>query len=169
VYRFSGRYRTAPLLLTERVVEASSTAFVVDLTLEDGAYKRTARARYGGATGAHRELVSAFLVDADRQRQLTPGAFDAWMSNTELSADNQSGAIASSGTTVAIGGRKMDCTQTTYHVSVDGREATLKTLTSATFPWGDVGREITTKDGKVLYRAEVVDAGSAKPELDASR
>ena len=39
------------------------------------------------------------------------------------------------------------------------REATLSTIESPAFAWGDVGGEIVTAKGKVLYRAEVIDAG----------
>jgi hypothetical protein len=35
----------------------------------------------------------------------------------------------------------------------------MRTLESASFAWGDVGGEITTDKGKVLYRAEVIEAG----------
>jgi len=48
--------------------------------------------------------------------------------------------------------------QTSYRVRLGKRQATLRTVESAGFAWGDVGGDITA-DGKVLYRAEVVEAG----------
>jgi hypothetical protein len=36
-------------------------------------------------------------------------------------------------------------------------------------PWGDVGGEITRDDGKVLYRAQMIDAGESPPILTVSR
>jgi hypothetical protein len=155
--------------MTERVVEATSSILVVDLTLDDGSHKKTARARYSRESGALSELLSASLLDPDHEKQLTPGAFEAMMSATAFSADDNDGEIASKTVTVAVAGQRIDCTQTSYRVSVGGGRATLKMLTSDVFPWGDVGGEITTKDGNVLYRAEVVDAGNARPVLAASR
>ena len=37
----------------------------------------------------------------------------------------------------------------------------MRTLQSDDFAWGDVGGEITAEDGRVLYRAELIDAGHA--------
>jgi hypothetical protein len=37
----------------------------------------------------------------------------------------------------------------------------MSTVESEAFPWGDVAGDITTVDGQVLYRVEVLDAGSA--------
>jgi hypothetical protein len=42
---------------------------------------------------------------------------------------------------------------------VGKKQATMSTLESSTFVWGDVGGEIKTDKGKVLYKAEVVEAG----------
>ena len=40
-------------------------------------------------------------------------------------------------------------------------KATMRTLQSEDFAWGDVGGEITAEDGRVLYRAELIDRGHA--------
>ncbi|HTQ46532.1 MAG TPA: hypothetical protein VMI75_27455 [Polyangiaceae bacterium] len=45
----------------------------------------------------------------------------------------------------------------------------MRTLSSESFPWGDVGGDIISEDGRVLYRAEVVDVGAASPIVAASR
>jgi hypothetical protein len=50
VYRFSGGFTKAPLLFTQRVVEASDTLLVVDIVLDDGTHKTSARARYTHAS-----------------------------------------------------------------------------------------------------------------------
>ena len=40
----------------------------------------------------------------------------------------------------------------------------MSTVQSETFPWGDVAGDITTLAGQVLYRVEVVDAGTESRE-----
>ena len=62
---------------------------------------------------------------------------------------------------VAVGAETIDAKRTSFRVRVGKKHATLRTLESPTFAWGDLGGEITTDAGKVLYKAEVVDAGHA--------
>ena len=50
---------------------------------------------------------------------------------------------------------------------VGKHEATMSTVESEAFPWGDVGGDITTADGQLLYRVEVVDAGSGTLDRSA--
>jgi hypothetical protein len=38
----------------------------------------------------------------------------------------------------------------------------MRTLELENSPWGEVGGDVTTADGTVLYRAEVVDVGRAE-------
>jgi hypothetical protein len=170
VYRFSGGFRKAPLLLTQRVVEATDVLLVVDLTLDDGTRKTTARARYTHAPGAAHELVSASRLDASgAERPMSLAELDALMAQTTLAADDNEGAIASESVTLSVGGRDIPCTRTSYRVVVGKRAATMRTLSSESFPWGDVGGEITSDQGRVLYRAEVVDVGGELPIVAASR
>ena len=67
-----------------------------------------------------------------------------------------------------IGSASLPCTRTSYRVKVGNRQATMRTIASAAFAWGDVGSEIKTSDGTVLYRAQVVDAGTAGQHGSAS-
>ena len=170
VYRFSGGFRKAPLLLTQRVVEASDLLLVVDLVLDDGKHKTNVRARYTHAPGAPHELAKASRIDATgAEKAMSLAELDALMAQTTLAADDNEGAIGSERVTVAVGGRRMACTQTRYRVVVGKRAATLRTLSSESFPWGDLGGDIVSDDGRVLYRAEVVDVGGASPIVAASR
>jgi hypothetical protein len=46
----------------------------------------------------------------------------------------------------------------------------MSTVESEGFPWGDVAGDITTADGQVLYRVEVLEAGSgARDAVAATR
>jgi hypothetical protein len=170
VYRFSGRFYKSPLLLTQRAVEVSDTTMVVDLSFDDGKHKTNVRAHYTHAPGAAHELLKASRIDAAGAEQpMTIAEFDALMARTALAADDNEGSIGSEPVTVSVGGRDVACTQTRYRVVVGKRTATMRTLSSDSFPWGDLGGDIVSDDGRVLYRAEVVDAGGASPMVAASR
>jgi hypothetical protein len=86
-----------------------------------------------------------------------------------LAADDNEGALDSQKVTASVGGRDFACTQTRYRVRVGKHSATMRTVSSESFPWGDVGGDIVTDDGKVLYRAEVVEAGSSSPIVASAR
>jgi len=170
VYRFSGGFRKTPLLLTQRIVEATDVLLVVDLTLDDGAHKTSVRARYTHAPGATHEVASVARIDAaGSEKPMTLAEFDTLMAQTALTADDNEGSTGSEQVTVAVGGHDLPCTRTRYQVVLGKHHATMSTLTSDAFPWGDVGGEITSDQGRVLYRAEVVDVGSAGPIVSALR
>jgi hypothetical protein len=169
-YRFSGEFRKTPLLLTERVVDATDVLLVVDLMLDDGVHKTSVRAHYTHAPGAPHELVSVSRLDAaGAEKPMTIAELDTLMARTTLAADDNQGALGSETVTVSVGGHDMACTRTSYHVLVGKHPATMSTLSSDSFPWGDVGGEIMSDQGHVLYRAEVVDLGAATPIVAASR
>jgi hypothetical protein len=170
VYKFSGAFKKRPLTLTQRVVEASDVLLVVDLTFDDGKHTTNVRAHYTHAPWAAQELLKAFRLDATGAATPMPLAeLDALMAQTSLAADDNQGAIGSETVTVSVGGHDVPCTETRYHVRVGKHTATMRTLSSGSFPWGDVGGDIVSDDGKVLYRAEVVEAGSASAIVATSR
>jgi hypothetical protein len=170
VYRFSGGFRKTPLLFAQRVVEASDLVLVVDLTLDDGKHKTNVRAHYTHAPGAPRELARVSRIDATgAERPMSLAEFDALMAQTTLVADDNEGAIGSETVTVSVGGHPMACTETRYRVLVQKHAATMRALSNESFPWGDVGGDIVSDDGRVLYRAEIVDVGGASPIVAAAR
>lgn len=160
VYKFSGSYRKQPLTLTQRVVDVKGWTLVVEYTLKDDARKRTARVTFDKAPGAKREMVSILRIDGAKETTMTPAELDALMAETVLAADENESTLGTESLTLAVGGKKLDCTKTSYRVVVGKKKATMSTVTSAAFTWGDVGGEIRGDDGKVLYRVEVLDAGN---------
>ena len=160
VYRFSGSFRKHPITLTQRVVAVQGAMLTVDSTLQDGARKRTVRATFDKSPGAARELVSAVRTDGASPAPLSPEAYESFLAETILAADANEETLGTENVTLAIGAKKFECTKTSYRVLVGSRKATMSTLSSADFAWGDVGGEIRAKDGKLLYRVEVVDAGN---------
>lgn len=160
VYKFTGSFRKEPITLTQRVLEVKGWTLVVEYTLKDGARKRTARVTLDKAPGAKREIVAVIRVEGATQTAMSEADLDKWLAETVLAADANESTLGTENVTVAVGGKKLDCTKTTYRVLVGKKKATMSSITSAGFAWGDVGGEIKADDGKLLYRAEVIDAGS---------
>jgi hypothetical protein len=160
VYRFSGSYRKTPLTLTQRVIDVKGTIVVVEYTLKDAARKRTARVTLDKSPNAKREIVKIARVDGAKESPMTAAELDALMAETVLAADENESTLGTENVKMAVGGKSLDCTKTSYRVVVGKRKATMSTVTSAGFAWGDVGGEIRGDDGKLLYRVEVVEAGN---------
>lgn len=159
VYRFTGSFRKAPLTLAEKVVARSGAVVTIDLALKDGDAREELRVKIDEASPSHNEVVSVARLEAGVEKPAAIEAYEALMTRTTLSADQNEAVVGTEDVTVDVGGAAVPAKRTTYRVRVGKKQATLKTLESTAFAWGDVGGEITTANGKVLYRAEVVEAG----------
>jgi len=161
VYRFSGSFRRHAITLTQRVISVDGPNKVIESTLADGGPKRTVRATFDRTPGRANELVSAVRVDDEGESRISGSAYEAFMSETMLSADDNQGETSSENVKVAVGGQQVDAVKTSYRVLVGTKHATMSTTTSSGFAWGDVGGEIRSDDGKILYRVEVLESGNA--------
>ena len=169
VYRFSGSFRKtspAPLTLTERVLGREGVVLLLEVVLDDGAKKQTLHIHKDGAPGSAREIFDVTRVEAGGERPATIEAYEAMMAKTVLAADQNEAELGTEITSVLLGGKTLACKKTSYRVRVGKQEATMSTVASDTFPWGDVAGEITTLDGQLLYRVEVVDTGTRARERD---
>jgi hypothetical protein len=160
VYRFSGSFRKKALTLTERVVDVKGALATVDLTLDDGMKKRTLRVHFDHTPGARHEVVSVARLEGGVEKPATVEAYDAMMTETVLAADENESTLGTESVTLAVGSKNLECTKTSYRVLVGKKRATMSAVVSDGFAWGDVGGEIKSDDGKVLYKAEVLDAGN---------
>jgi hypothetical protein len=163
VYRFSGSFRKAgasPLTLTERVLGREGRLHAHEVVLDDGAKKQIIHLHKDSTPGAAREVFDVTSVEAGHERPATVEAYEALMAKTVLAADQNEAQLGTETADVLLGGQTLRCSKTTYRVRVGKHQATMSTVTSDTFPWGDVAGDITTLDGQVLYRVEVVDAGT---------
>jgi len=162
VYRFSGTFRkaAAPLVLTQRVLGRDGGVVALEVTLEDGAKQETLRIRKDATPGSAEEVLDVTRIEAGIAHAASADAYAALMAKTVLAADQNEAELGAEETTMRLGGKTLRCKKTSYRVRVGKHEATMSTLESDAFPWGDVGGDITTADGQVLYRAEVMDAGS---------
>ena len=81
------------------------------------------------------------------------------MAKTVVAADQNEEQLGTERTSVLVGNQTLPCTKTRYRVRVGKRIATMSTVESAGFAWGDVAGDITTLEGQVLYSVEIIDAG----------
>jgi hypothetical protein len=173
VYRFSGSFRKstagtspAPLTLTQRVLGREGNVLTLEIVLEEGTKKQTLHIRKDSTPGAVREVFDVVRVEAGHERPDTVDAYEAMMAKTVLAADENEAELGTESTNVLLGGRALTCTKTSYRVRVGKHQATMSTVQSDTFPWGDVAGDITTLDGQVLYRVEVIEAGTQRGGSD---
>jgi hypothetical protein len=163
VYRFSGSFRKTPLVLTERVVDRKGALLTIDVTAEAGDQKRELRVKIDDAPFAKNEVVSVARLEGGTEKPANLDAYEALMAETTLAADQNEAFLGVEDVVLDLGGTLLPCRKASYRVRVGKRQATLHTLASDGFAWGDVGGEITAASGKVLYRAEVVEVGRAAP------
>jgi len=155
VYKFSGNYREQPLSVTQRVVSRAENMLIVDVLFDDAAATNHLRLRVDEPSG---EVLSVARVDlAGIQHPFGVVAFEELMSSTMLNVDDNEKLLGSTGVVVELPGDVVAATKTSYRVRVSESLATMHTLASDGFPWGDVGGEILADDGTLLYRAEIVD------------
>lgn len=169
VYRFSGSFRKtspAPLTLTERVLGREGRVLSLEVVLEDGTKKQTLHLHKDSTPGAAREVFDVTRLEGRSERPATIEAYEAMMAKTVLAADQNEEQLGIETTSVLLGGKTLTCSKTSYRVRVGKQEATMSTVASDAFPWGDVAGDITTLDGQILYRVEVVDAGRRVREPD---
>ena len=159
VHRFSGSYRDAPLTLTQRVVAREGDVLVIDMTLDEGGSKQTLRVRMDDSAEKSGEVVRVSRVVEGLEKEASLDQFEAMMAKTALAADQNEEVLGREELTVEVGGAPIAAQKTSFRVRLGKVQATLKTVQSDRFAWGDLGGEITTASGDVIYRAELVEAG----------
>lgn len=168
VYRFTGSFRKAPLTLTQRVVARQGAVLTIDFTATEGADWQELRVRIDEASPTRNEVVGVARLERGVEKPATVEAYEALMARTALAADSNDALVGTEEVTVDVGGAALPAKKTTYRVRLGKHQATLATIESPTFVWGDVGGEITAANGKVLYRAEVVEAGHVEAAAPAA-
>jgi hypothetical protein len=160
VHRFSGSFAADPLTLTEEVVALEDAAWVVDYSLTQSEKVERLRVRFDIESG---QAVSAAHLDGSKETPAALGDYEALMGRTIYAADVNDGLVSSNDQTCMVGSDALDCETKTYKVWVGDRAATLSIVRSNTFADRDVSGEITTDDGKLVYRAELIEAKQGKP------
>ncbi len=161
VYRFTGSFRKTPLTLTERVIARSGAMLTVDITAEEGESKRQLRVKINEASAVKNDVVAVSVIENGAEKPAGIEAYEALLAATSLAADENEAMLGAEDAMLDVGGAPLPVRKTSYRVRVGKKSATLRTVESEGFAWGDLGGEITAGNGKVLYRAEVVELGHA--------
>jgi hypothetical protein len=159
VYRFSGSFQKAPVTLTERVVARENDALVLDLILEEGKSKQELRVRTSDAPATRGEVLSVHRVEKGKLVPASIADYEALMARTIVMADENEASLGTEEITAKVGGDALPAKRTSFRVKIGDKRATLHTVVSEKFPWGDVAGEISGEDGSVIYRAEVIGIG----------
>lgn len=168
VYRFTGSFRKAPVTITEKVVARQGDTFTLDVTYDDGKTKEAIRARLKGESPARAEVLSVARLSRGVEQPASASLFEEIFARVALAADQNEALLGSEAVKLDVAGHgAVACERMTFRVKVGARTATMRTLASPAFAWGDLGGEITAAGGEVLYKAEIVDAGheAAKPAI----
>ncbi|MFZ5890944.1 MAG: hypothetical protein ACOY0T_07830 [Myxococcota bacterium] len=164
VHRFSGAYRKNPLVLTERVVDKHGNDWVVDLTLEEGVKVSRLRVRMDNEG----RVSSVSRMDGGRERPASLDDYGALVEKTLLAADVNEGLLGAERSTCLLGARELDCETKSYKVWLAEKPATMRVITSPELPGQDVGGEITSHDGRLLYRSELVSFERGKDDASVA-
>ena len=160
VHRFSGSFAREPLTLSEEVKAREPGAWVVDFSLTENEKVEQLRVRFDVQSG--RPVSAARLLDGS-ETKATLADYEALVARTVYAADVNDGLVSSTAQTCLVGSDELECETKTYNVWIGERAATLSVTHSATFADRDVAGEITTEDGKLVYRAELLEARQGKP------
>lgn len=158
VHRFSGSYQDSPLTLTEEIVAQDGAIWVIDYTLEEQTGTTTLRVRFDPRTDS---VLRVSKVDGELEISVPLGSYEEMMARTTFAADSNDGLLASGHSTCLVGSSELDCETKTYKVKVGEKQATLNVSRSTSVDSGDVMGDITTDDGTVIYRSELVEMGNA--------
>jgi uncharacterized cupredoxin-like copper-binding protein len=159
VYRFSGSFQKAPVTLTERVVAREKDTLVIDFILEEGHTKNELRVRMSDAPETRGDVLSVARIEKGKLAPVDVAEYEALMAKTMVVADENEEALGSEHVVAAMGSDMLPAQRTSFRVKIGDKRATLTTVVSARFPWGDLSGEIAAEDGSVIYRAEVVNVG----------
>ena len=162
VHRFSGSFAGEPLTLTEEVAAREDAAWVVDFSLTQSEKVDRLRVRFDVQSG---QATSAAHFDSGHETPAKLSDYEALLARTVYAADVNDGLVSANEQTCLVGADELDCETKTYKVWVGDAAATLSVVHSNTFADRDVSGEITTDDGKVVYRAELIEARQGKPAL----
>jgi hypothetical protein len=161
VLRYSGSYRKAPVTLTERVISRDGNLLVMELSLAEGKKVQTVRARID-TTGGTEQIMDVVRIENGKEHAAPIALYDQMMQKTMPDVDVNEETLGTEDGVADLGGNRVGGKTTRYKVRIAGKSATMSIFHAEGFAWGDVAGEISGKDGKVIYKAEVVEVGNGK-------
>jgi hypothetical protein len=165
VHRITGSFTAKPMLLIERVVASDDNVVAVEYTLEDVDGMTQLLVRRDAHTDA---IVSVARLIDGREEITSKSEFDALIAKTTFAPDSNEGYVDRTLGTCLVGPSELDCETKSYRVMVGEKEASLDITRTDKMPGRDVAGEITTPDGEVIYRAELLEVGNDRNGGDSS-
>ena len=166
VHRFSGSFSDKPLTLTEDVIARAGNLVMIEYTLEaPGETPKILRVTHDIHTDRVlrvRELKKGKEVSVDRE------VYEKMVARTLFVPDANHGKTSQEKSTCLVAGDEVDCETMHYKVSVDGKPATFSLTRSSDLFNRDIGGEIATSEGNVIYRAELIDMGRGSTTKDVA-
>jgi hypothetical protein len=164
VYQYGGSFSKEPVTLTEQVVaREESDVLVVDFVLEEGSRMSALRVRMR----PDEEILRVSRITVDGESDATVADYDALMKKTAFVPDSNDEVLGTEHTSCLVGTEQVDCDVTTYGVTVGRKQAKLSITRSAKIPGRDIGGDVVSSDGKVLYSARLVERGNEPPVAEA--
>jgi hypothetical protein len=160
VQRYSGSFRKNPITLTEEVIAREGDLLIVEHTFEQGAQKTRYRARINLKSS---QVVAVSKFENGSEVEAPLAGYEALIAQTVFAADSNQEKLGAEPVTCLVGGEPQDCELTSYRVIAGGKPAKLSIWTSKALGNRDVAGEITSDDGSVIYRAEIVETGNGRP------
>jgi hypothetical protein len=150
--------RKTPIVLSERVVSKDGASAVLEVSIKDGKKTDVYRVRVE-ETASGEQTTEVTRMIAGKEHAFGISAYEAVMAKTVPAVDRNDGVVDAEPVTIDISGKKVAATRTEYKVAIGGKPATMSVVESKAM--GDMGGEIAGADGKVLFRARIVEMGSA--------
>lgn len=164
VYQYGGSFSKEPVTLTEQVVaREEGDVLVVDFVLEEGSLMSALRVRMR----PDEEILRVSRITVDGESDATVADYDALMKKTAFVPDSNDEVLGTEHTSCLVGTEQVDCDVTTYGVTVGRKQAKLSITRSAKIPGRDIGGDVVSSDGKVLYSARLVERGNEPPVAEA--
>lgn len=160
VHRFEGSFSEKPMVLTERVLSRTGDEVEIDYQLESNDGLEHVRVHMNVKSG---EVSKVLRVSGDDETEVGIGAYESLLAKTVFAADSNDDLLGYEKSTCLVGEREMDCVKVRYQVSVDDQRATFTVTQSQRLPGRHLGGEIVADDGKVIYRAKLIEMGRDKP------
>jgi hypothetical protein len=157
VHRISGSFSQKPLVLVERVVAMDETSTTVEYTVEDQDGQSQMLVTREVSTD---QIISVMRSVDGKTVAASVADFEQLIARTTFAPDSNEGYRDRTLGTCLVGPSELDCETKTYRVMIGEREASLDITRSDKYPGRDIGGEITTADGEVIYRAELLEVGN---------
>jgi hypothetical protein len=164
VHRFSGSFAKKPLILTEEVVARAGSLVVVDYTLEQGKQHEKLRVTHDATTD---RVMRVREMHGKKEIPSSLAAYQAMLDKTMFVPDENVAQLGDEKGTCVVAGKAIDCERKSYRVKIGDQTATLSL--SENDDGQDIGGEISAADGKIIYKAELLQSRSGTPGNVASR